>query len=468
MTPETMTARTPTSFVLRIENEIRNIEFSKRSDNVTYDKFVKRIYEDKVMHHFSYREEALFCENVSIKDIAESVGTPFYLYSHATIKRHFLIFDGAFEGLERLICYSAKANSNLAILTLLAGLGAGLDIVSGGELYRGLKAGFPANRIVYSGVGKRVDEIDFALREGILMFNVESLEELALIDVRAGLLGTVAPIAIRVNPDVDPKTHPYISTGLKKNKFGIDTETAVKAYEMASTLQHVKILGVDCHIGSQISEAKPFEDALANILSLVSDLRRKGIEISYLDMGGGLGITYQGESPPEPTEYAGAIQKILKPTEYKLILEPGRVIVGNAGILVTSVLYRKPGKNKEFVITDAGMNDLIRPSLYQAFHAIQPVVKNEGKPIHADVVGPICESGDFLAVDRELADVQKGDLLAVMSAGAYGFVMSSNYCSRLKVPEVMVKDDTYSVTNRRQSYEDLTRLETIPDFLMDN
>lgn len=454
--------------MLRIENEIRNIGFSKRSDNVAYDKFVKRIYEDKVMHHFSYREEALFCENVSIKDIAENVGTPFYLYSHATIKRHFLIFDGAFEGLERLICYSAKANSNLAILTLLAGLGAGLDIVSGGELYRGLKAGFPANRIVYSGVGKRVDEIDFALREGILMFNVESLEELALIDMRAGLLGTVAPIAIRVNPDVDPKTHPYISTGLKKNKFGIDTETAVKAYEMASTLQHVKILGVDCHIGSQISEAKPFEDALANILSLVSDLRRKGIEISYLDMGGGLGITYQGESPPEPTEYAGAIQKILKSTEYKLILEPGRVIVGNAGILVTSVLYRKPGKNKEFVITDAGMNDLIRPSLYQAFHAIQPVVKNEGKPIHADVVGPICESGDFLAVDRELADVQKGDLLAVMSAGAYGFVMSSNYCSRLKVPEVMVKDDTYSVTNRRQSYEDLTRLETIPDFLMDN
>jgi len=453
--------------VLRIENEIRNIEFSKRSDNVAYDKFVKRIYEDKVMHHFSYREEALFCENVSIKDIAENVGTPFYLYSHATIKRHFLIFDGAFEGLERLICYSAKANSNLAILTLLAGLGAGLDIVSGGELYRGLKAGFPANRIVYSGVGKRVDEIDFALREGILMFNVESLEELALIDMRAGLLGTVAPIAIRVNPDVDPKTHPYISTGLKKNKFGIDTETAVKAYEMASTLQHVNILGIDCHIGSQISEAKPFEDALANILFLVSDLRRKGIEISYLDMGGGLGITYHGESPPEPNEYAGAIQKILKPTEYKLILEPGRVIVGNAGILVTSVLYRKPGKNKEFVITDAGMNDLIRPSLYQAFHAIQPVVKNEGKPINADVVGPICESGDFLAVDRELADVQKGDLLAVMSAGAYGFVMSSNYCSRLKVPEVMVKDDTYSVTNRRQSYEDLTRLETIPDFLME-
>ena len=367
--------------------------------------------------------------------------------------------------IDRLICYSAKANSNLAVLTLLANLGAGLDIVSGGELYKGLKAGFPADRIVYSGVGKRVDEIDFALREDILMFNVESLEELALIDMRAALLGTVAPIAIRVNPDVDPKTHPYISTGLKNNKFGIDTKTAIKAYEMASTLQHVKILGIDCHIGSQISEAKPFEDALGNILSLVNELRRKGIEISFLDMGGGLGITYQSESPPEPNEYARAIQNILKPTDYRLILEPGRVIVGNAGTLITSVLYRKSAKNREFVITDAGMNDLIRPSLYQAFHAIQPVLKKEGNPIMADVVGPICESGDFLALDRELADVQKGDLLAVMSAGAYGFVMSSNYCSRPKVPEVMVKGDMYSVTNRRQSYEDLIRNETIPDFL---
>lgn len=420
------------------------------------------------MHHFSYREDTLFCEDVSIIDIAREVGTPFYLYSHATIKRHFLIFDGAFDGVDRLICYSAKANSNLAILTLLANLGAGLDIVSGGELYKGLKAGFPAERIVYSGVGKRVDEIDYALREGILMFNVESLEELALIDMRASLMDTVAAIAIRVNPDVDPKTHPYISTGLKKNKFGIDTATAIKAYEMASTLQHVKILGIDCHIGSQISEAKPFEDALYNILSLAGQLKQKGIEISCLDMGGGLGITYQGESPPEPTDYARAIQKILKPTNYRLILEPGRVIVGNAGALITSVLYRKSGKDKEFVITDAGMNDLIRPSLYQAFHAIQPVMRHKGDPITADVVGPICESGDFLALDRELPDVQKGDLLAVMSAGAYGFVMSSNYCSRRKVPEIMVKDGRYSVTNRRQSYEDMIRNETIPDFLSGN
>ena len=417
------------------------------------------------MHHFSYRENILFCEDICLKDIAEDVGTPFYLYSHATVKRHFLIFDGAFDGVDRLICYSAKANSNLAILTLLAKLGAGLDIVSGGELYKGLKAGFTADKIVYSGVGKRVDEIDFALREGILMFNVESLEELALIDTRAALLDTVAPIAIRVNPDVDPKTHPYISTGLKKNKFGIDTDTAIKAYEMAATLQHVNILGIDCHIGSQISEAKPFQDALGNMLSLLAELRHKGIEITHLDMGGGLGITYQGEAPPEPNAYAKAIKKVLKPTDYKLILEPGRVIVGNAGILVTSVLYRKSANDKAFVITDAGMNDLIRPSLYQAFHAIQAVVKKNTNPIRADVVGPICESGDFLALDREMADVQKGDLLAVMSAGAYGFAMSSNYCSRPKVPEVMVKGDAYSVTNRRQSYEDLIRNESIPDFL---
>jgi len=417
------------------------------------------------MHHFNYRKNALFCEDVSIADIAADIGTPFYLYSHATIKRHFLIFDNAFQDVDRLVCYSAKANSSLAILKLLANLGAGLDIVSGGELFKGLKAGFPPERIVYSGVGKRLDEIDFALKEGILMFNVESLEELALIDMRAAQLGMVAPISIRVNPDVDPKTHPYISTGLKKNKFGIDTQTAIQAYEMASTLQHVKILGVDCHIGSQISEAKPFADALDNIISLANDLKQRGIDISYLDMGGGLGITYNEEAPPQPNEYAKAIQRVLKPTDYKLILEPGRVIVGNAGILVARVLYRKSGKNKEFVISDAGMNDLLRPSLYQAFHAIQPVIRKNRKMIQADVVGPICESGDFLAMDREIADLEQGDLLAVMSAGAYGFVMSSNYCSRLKVPEVMVKDNVYHVTNQRQQYDDIIANESVPDFL---
>ncbi len=417
------------------------------------------------MNHFSYRDGCLYCEEVNIQDIAQEVGTPFYLYSHATIERHFRVFDTAFQEVDRLVCYSAKANSNLTVLRLLAKLGAGLDIVSGGELYKGLKAGFAADRIVYSGVGKRVDEIDFALNTGILMFNVESLEELQVIDERAEQLQKKAPIAIRVNPDVDPQTHPYISTGLKKNKFGIDTQTALQAYEMARGLKHVEIVGIDCHIGSQISVAEPFAEAVGNILSLAGELGKKGIEITYLDMGGGLGITYNTESPPELNEYAGAIQKMLTSTPYKLILEPGRVIVGNAGILVTRVLYRKRAPDKTFVVADAAMNDLIRPSLYQAYHAIQPVALKTDALITADVVGPICESGDFLATDREMADVQKGDLLAVMSAGAYGYAMSSNYCSRTKVPEVMVHKDAYHVTNNRQSYADLICNETIPGYL---
>ncbi len=419
------------------------------------------------MNHFSYRKGRLYCEDVNIQDIAQDIGTPFYLYSHATIERHFRIFDAAFQGTDRLICYSAKANSNLAILRLLAKLGAGLDIVSGGELFKGLKAGFANDRIVYSGVGKRVDEIDYALNTGILMFNVESLEELQLIDDRAGQLNRMAPIAIRVNPDVDPQTHPYISTGLKKNKFGIDTQTAMQAYEMARDLNNVKIVGIDCHIGSQISAAEPFADAIGNITALIKELANLDIEISYLDMGGGLGITYDQESPPEPAEYARAIQKMMKTLPYKLILEPGRVIVGNAGILVTSVLYRKQAMDKTFVITDAAMNDLIRPSLYQAYHAIQPVIQKNDALIRADVVGPICESGDFLASDRELPDVGKGDLLAVMSAGAYGYVMSSNYCSRTKIPEVMVHNEAFHVTNKRQNYDDLIRNETIPGYLND-
>jgi diaminopimelate decarboxylase len=329
-----------------------------------------------------------------------------------------------------------------------------------------LKAGFSSKKIVYSGVGKRVDEIDYALTEGILMFNVESLEELSLIDARAARLKKTAPIAIRVNPDVDPKTHPYISTGLKKNKFGIDTETAFKAYQLAGTLKHVAVKGIDCHIGSQISNAEPFEDALKNILALIERLGRIGIEIQYIDMGGGLGITYNQESPPQPGDYAKAILETLKTRKLKLILEPGRVIVGNAGILVARVLYRKSGTAKEFVITDAGMNDLMRPSLYQAFHAIQPVSRRDTQRIQADVVGPICESSDFLATDRDMQNVRTGDLLAVMSAGAYGYTMSHNYCSRLKVPEVMVRKDRYYVVNRRQVYEDLVRGESIPEFLM--
>ena len=417
------------------------------------------------MHHFNYREDELYCEEVPIRKIAEQVGTPFYVYSHATLKRHFTKFDEAFDGLDRLVCFSAKANASLAILKLLNDLGGGLDIVSGGELYRGLKAGIPPGRIVYSGVGKRVDEIDYALQTDILMFNIESLEELEVIDQRAGQLKKKARIAIRVNPDVDPKTHPYISTGLKKNKFGIDTVTAIEGYRMASKLDNVEIIGVDCHIGSQITEVQPFKDALASLLALTGELKNIGIDIQYLDMGGGLGIPYGDESPPNPDEYARALTDSLKGTDIKLILEPGRVIVGNAGVLVTRTLYRKSGSVKNFVIVDAGMNDLLRPTLYGAYHAIQPVTRSGNQMQVADVVGPICETSDFLAQDRELATVNSGELLAVMSAGAYAYTMASNYCSRLKVAEVMVKEDQVYVIRKRQTYEDLVAGESTPPWL---
>ncbi|MDD2318040.1 MAG: diaminopimelate decarboxylase [Desulfobacterales bacterium] len=417
------------------------------------------------MNHFEYRGNELFCEEIPVKHIAKAVGTPFYLYSHATLKRHYEVFHAAFEGIERLVCYSAKANTNLAVLRLFRSLGSGLDIVSGGELYRGLKAGFSPDRIVYSGVGKRADEIDEALGAGILMFNVESLEELDLINQRAGALGKKAPIAIRVNPDVDPKTHPYISTGLKKNKFGIDARTAMEGYRLARGMEHVRIVGVDCHIGSQITQTDPFQDAMKSIRSVMQELSGMGITVRYLDMGGGLGITYDSEAPPQPADYARAIVDSLKGAPIRLILEPGRVLVGNAGILVTQVLYRKTAGEKSFIVVDAGMNDLLRPSIYKAFHGITPVEKNTAEPLVADVVGPICESGDFLAQDRKIFSTGRGDLLAVMSAGAYGFAMSSNYCSRLKVAEVMVQGDRFEVVRRRQTYADLVAGESVPSFL---
>ncbi len=417
------------------------------------------------MNHFLYRDNEMYCEDVPIRVIAEKVGTPLYLYSHATLKRHFCAFNDAFDGIERLICFSAKANTNPAVLKLFANLGGGLDIVSRGELFRGLKAGISPDKIVYSGVGKQVDEIDYALYKKILMFNVESFEELELINERAGKQDLKAPVAIRVNPDVDPKTHPYISTGLKKNKFGVNYKTAIEAYKIANSLKNIKIIGIDCHIGSQITETGPFEDALKSIKTLIYELKDLGIEIRYLDMGGGLGITYHDESPPQPSEYARSIIKLLKGMQIKLILEPGRVIVGNAGILVTKVIYKKSDDAKEFVIVDAGMNDLMRPALYKAFHNIKPIVKSENRSIIADIVGPICETGDFLALDRKITDVKNGDFLAVMSAGAYAFTMSSNYCSRLRVPEVMVKDDLFYVIRARQRYEDLVAGESIPPFL---
>jgi len=416
------------------------------------------------MHHFKYHDNVLCCEDVSIQEISAKIGTPFYLYSYATLKRHFQVFDKAFEGVPKLICFSAKANTNLAVLKIFADMGCGLDIVSGGELFRGLKAGFSPTRIVYSGVGKRVDEIDYALETGILMFNVESPVELELINRRAGELKKRAPVAIRVNPDVDPKTHPYISTGLKKNKFGINTDAAIESYRIAGSLDHVDVVGIDCHIGSQITDTKPFEAALTSLKTLIKDLKQMGTDIKYLDMGGGLGITYADEMPPPLSEYAATITQQLTGMDLQLILEPGRVLVGNAGILVTKVLYRKTGEVKNFVIVDAGMNDLLRPTLYNAFHAIKPVVNSKENLIVADVVGPICESSDFLAVDRSICDAKSGDLLAVMSAGAYGYVMSSNYCSRPRVAEVMVKDDRFHVIKTRENYEDLVRGESLPPF----
>lgn len=418
------------------------------------------------MHHFQYKNGEMLCEAVPVSRIAEAVGTPFYLYSHATIVRHYKAFNDAFEGIDRMICYSAKANTSLAVLKTLCSEGAGLDIVSGGELFRGIQAGFNPEMIVYSGVGKRIDEIDYALNTGILMFNIESREELEVIQSRAQTLGKQATISIRVNPDVDPKTHPHISTGLKKNKFGIDIQNALEAYRAASQMKHVCVAGIDCHIGSQITHVRPFEDAMKSLLELIDRIQEMGMDIRYLDMGGGLGITYDTETPPHPTEYAGAISRVLGDRNIRLIFEPGRVIVGNAGILVTRVLYRKSGSVKEFVITDAGMNDLMRPILYDAFHDIKPVVQTDDAPaIVADVVGPICESGDFLAQGRKMPNVSRGDLLAVMSAGAYGFAMSSNYCSRLRAAEVMVSGNEYAVIRQREKLSDLIDGESVPPFV---
>ena len=417
------------------------------------------------MHHFVYRDDELYCENIPVRKIAREVGTPCYIYSHETLSRHFTVFDGAFRGMPHLTCYSVKANGNLAILGLFADLGGGADIVSGGELFRARQAGIPADRIVYSGVGKTNAEIDYALRERILMFNIESDQELDSIDQRAAALNTKAGIALRVNPDVDPKTHPYISTGLKKNKFGIDIEQALRAYERARNLKHVEILGIDCHIGSQLTDVAPFVEALKRLKLLVGRLEQIGIRIRYLDLGGGLGISYNEETPPLPRDYARAVVDELGELRCTLILEPGRVIVGNAGLLVTQVLYTKKTPSKEFIIVDAGMNDLIRPSLYGSYHDIQPVNKKPRESRVVDVVGPICESSDFLARERSLPAMQSGELLAVMSAGAYCFSMSSNYNARTRAAEVLVRDDRYHVARARESWEDLIRGESIPEFV---
>ncbi|WP_457756160.1 diaminopimelate decarboxylase [Thermodesulfatator indicus] len=417
------------------------------------------------MHHFQYRDGELYAEDVPVRAIAKKVGTPFYLYSTATLKRHFQVFDEAFSGLPHLVCYSIKANSNLAILRLFANKGSGADIVSGGELYRALKAGFPPKKIVFSGVGKTQREMREALKAGILMFNVESLGELKTLAQVAKRMGKVAPIAIRINPDVDPKTHPHITTGLMKSKFGLDVETAFEAYLFAKEHPNLDILGVDCHIGSQLTEISPFVEALKRIKIFVERLKEHGIKIKYIDLGGGLGIVYGKESPPPPSEYAQALKQELAGLDVTLILEPGRVIVGNAGILVTRVLYFKETPVKNFVIIDAAMNDLLRPVLYQAYHEIIPILSKNRPKLVADVVGPVCETGDFFARDREIPKVKSGELLAVMSAGAYGFVMASNYNSRPRPAEVMVNGKDFYVVRKRENYARLIAGEKIPPFL---
>ncbi|MFW8599933.1 diaminopimelate decarboxylase [Desulfobacterota bacterium M19] len=415
------------------------------------------------MNHFNYKNGLLHCEDTPLSAIAEAVGTPFYVYSSATLSRHFKAVDEAFSDIDHITCFAVKSCSNIAVLNLFSSLGGGADIVSGGELFRALRAGVDPQKIVYSGVGKTVEELRYALNSQILMFNVESIQELQTLQQTAAALGRTAPVALRVNPDVDPQTHAYISTGLAKNKFGIPIAAAAQIYAEAREMPNIKIAGVSCHIGSQLTTVAPFIESLHKVVDFVKELAAAGINIRYLDMGGGLGIQYDTESPPPPEEYAAAIKEVLREVnDCALIIEPGRVIVGNAGALVTKVLYTKEGTRK-FIIVDAGMNDLARPSLYDAYHEILPVIESQ-ETAEADIVGPICESGDFLARGRLAPLAGPHDLLAVMSAGAYGFTMSSNYNSRPRVAEVMVHQREFSVIRKRETFADLIRGEAIPEF----
>ncbi|MBF0445150.1 MAG: diaminopimelate decarboxylase [Magnetococcales bacterium] len=415
------------------------------------------------MDYFHYVDNQLHCEKVPLSKIAQAVGTPFYCYSEQTLQRHVRVFQEAFAPISHLICYSVKANSNLAVLDSLVKEGVGFDIVSVGELERAKRVGCPGEKIVFSGVGKRRDEIQSALDYGILMFNVESKSELLRLNGIAGEMGKKAPIAIRVNPDVDPKTHPYISTGMRTNKFGISYDQAIPLYLEAASLKNIEVLGLDCHIGSQLTSLAPFVDALKRVLTLEKELFASGIKLQYIDLGGGLGIPYEEEQvPPHPEHYAGVLLAELNNRNITLILEPGRVISGNAGILVSQVEYIKQGETKKFIITDAGMNDLLRPALYEAYHSVQPVERRFGREESVcDVVGPICESGDYSARERLLPEFQEGELLAIRSAGAYGFVMSSNYNSRPRVAEVMVRGDKFAVVRRRETIDQLMENESL-------
>jgi diaminopimelate decarboxylase len=421
------------------------------------------------VNHFEYRDGVLCAETVPLTDIAAAVGTPFYCYSTATLTRHFNVFAKAFEGLDALVCYAMKANSNQAVVKLLGNLGAGSDVVSEGELRRALAAGIAPSKIVFSGVGKTAREMDFALAAGIHCFNVESEPELELLSARAVAAGRTAPISLRINPDVDAGTHKKISTGKAENKFGIPLQRARAIYRRAAELPGLHVVGVDMHIGSQITELKPFDEAFTLLAGLVGKLRADGHEIEHIDLGGGLGIPYaaNNEPPPLPDAYAAIVKKHVGKLGMKVILEPGRLIVGNAGILVSQVIYPKEGDARNFVIVDAAMNDLIRPTLYDAFHQIRPVVEavNERPRMRADVVGPVCESGDFLALDRDLPRLEAGDLIAFATAGAYGAVQSGTYNTRLLVPEVLVDDDRFHVVRPRQTYDQLIGLDSVPEWL---
>lgn len=417
------------------------------------------------MHHFQYKGEELYAEGAAVREIVAAVGSPVYIYSQATLERHFRAFDNAFDQVSHTICYSVKANSNLAVLNTFIKLGGGVDIVSGGELYRSLQAGVDPKKVVYSGVGKRDDEIEYALNTGILMFNVESEQELTRINEIACRTGKKAGIAIRVNPDVDPQTHPYITTGLKNAKFGITIDSALDEYGRARDMKGIDIIGIDCHIGSQLTKVAPFVDSIKKLKVMIGRLKEMGINLSHLDLGGGLGIQYNAEEPPLPADYGREIVAETKGLGLHLIFEPGRNLVGNAGILVAKCLYTKERDDKNFIIIDAGMNDLARPALYGSYHGVQPVVKEQDGMVVADIVGPICESGDFLVKEREVPMFRQGDLMAFMSAGAYGFAMSSTYNSRPRAAEVMVKGNRFEVVREREKVEQLIQGERIPSFL---
>ncbi len=409
------------------------------------------------MNHFSYRKGILHAEEVPLPAIADAVGSPTYVYSTATLTRHFRVVTEAFGEHPHLVCYSVKANSNLAILRLLAEAGSGFDIVSGGELARVRQAGGDAAKTVFAGVGKTAEEMEQALQAGLLMFNVESAEELEVLDAVGQRLGRRAPFALRVNPNVDARTHKYISTGLKTSKFGVPFEEAVALYARAKKMKGLRAVGLDCHIGSQITKMAPMKEAFSKVAELYSALKEKGHPLAYLDIGGGLGITYTEETPPSPADFARTALGAVKATGATLIFEPGRVLVGNAGLLLTRVLYRKQTPHRRFVVVDAGMNDLMRPALYEAHHAIQPVTQRRGKPVEVDVVGPVCESTDVLARERPLVLPRAGDLWALMSAGAYGMSMASTYNSRPRPAEVLVDGAAWRVVRERERVEDLWR-----------